>query len=169
MEAKINTLKRIQIPNRKIKNCAEQFKDAVKLLCSQPAGSGLVLPLITNAVFAIELYLKALNAQVIIADNKVSAEVNCQGHSLTTLFESLDKGVKKELGFCYKKSGVFSVHAQLGAVLKKYNNLYIKARYSFERDKRISGVSLTELIKLVNFFHNFVFSLPDREYIETKT
>ena len=161
----INTRKRIQIPNRKIKNCAEQFKDAAELLYSQPPGSGVVLPLITNAVFAIELYLKSLNAQIIIFGGKVSAEVNCRGHSLIKLFKSVDKDIKNQLVSYYKKSKLFSTYTQPGVILKKYNNIYTKVRFSFEKNSRVSSTSLTELMKLVNFFHDFVDSLQTKEYI----
>lgn len=173
----INTRKRIQIPNRKIKSCAEQFKNAAELLYSQPPGSGVVLPLITNAVFAIELYLKSLNAQIIcseeysfnslnIVGGKVSAKVNCRIHSLTKLFNSINKDIKKQLASYYKKSKLFSTTTQLGTILKKYNKLYTKARFSFEKNQSVSGTSLTELIKLVNFLHAFVDRLQYKEYIE---
>lgn len=173
----INTQKRIQIPNRKIKNCAEQFKNATELLYLQPLGSGVVLPLITNAVFAIELYLKSLNAQIIcneeyffnaldIAGGKVSAKVNCRIHPLTKLFNSINKDIKKQVVSYYKKSRLFSTTTQLGTILKKYNNLYTKARFSFEKNQSVSGTSLTELKKLVNFFHAFVDQLQHKEYFE---
>ena len=54
--------KRQEIPNAQVRDAAEQYEAARKLL-TQPPGSGILLPLMNVAAVAIELYLKSLSAK----------------------------------------------------------------------------------------------------------
>src|SRR5215831_18321384 len=56
--------KRMQVPDPQIKDAAEQYDDARQLLQQQPAGSGLLLPLLNTSVIAIELFLKSLSSHL---------------------------------------------------------------------------------------------------------
>ncbi|WP_421333398.1 hypothetical protein [Aeromonas sp. 603607] len=57
---------RLEIPNLMVLDSADQFYDGAKILNELPPGSGVLLPIITNAALALELYIKALNVRSVI-------------------------------------------------------------------------------------------------------
>lgn len=68
----------IEIPNRRIVGAADQYRDAVVLLFDyMKEKNDLVLPVLMNAAFAIELYLKSLNAENVYHDisDKIDADM----------------------------------------------------------------------------------------------
>lgn len=56
--------KRQEIPDAQIREAADQFEAARRLLAEQPRGGGVLLPLMNTAAMAIELYLKCLSAEL---------------------------------------------------------------------------------------------------------
>ena len=58
--------KRLEIPNIVVLDAAEQFYQSAKILKDMPPGSGVLLPMLTNAALAMELYIKSLNTLSVI-------------------------------------------------------------------------------------------------------
>ena len=101
--------KRQEIPDAQIRDAADQYEAARKILASEPPGAGVVLPLINTAAVAIELYLKCLSAELIHTPDKdfpdvsiVTAAPTRWGHQLTTLLEELSDELKQELEAAYR-------------------------------------------------------------------
>jgi len=100
--------KRRKIPDPQVRDVADQFDDARLLLDAQPPGSGLLLPLLNNAVVALELYFKSLGAVAIYTPcpgfpgrSIVTAEAEVKGHGLIDLLESIPDGVRQSLERAY--------------------------------------------------------------------
>jgi len=93
--------KRQEIPDPQVRDAADQFESARKLLDAQP-DSGLLLPLMNTAAIAIELYLKCLSAEKVYTDSgegwsKISAKPAIHCHVLTTLLDEVGGDVERKL------------------------------------------------------------------------
>jgi len=143
--------------NSQIKDAAQQYLKASNLLREQGAFSGVVLPLIVNAAFSIELFLKAANSSDIhnlILDDDcyvITAKPNKFGHGLSTLFESLDTRIRQDMSNKYTSE----VGGDLTQVLHKYSETFEKIRYIFEDSAAISSIDITELLAVANFMESY--------------
>ena len=95
--------KRRKFPDQQVRGVADQFDDA-RLLLAQLPGPGHLLPLLNNAVVALELYLKSLGAVVVYTPGPcspevsiVTAEAEIKGHGLIDIFESIPDDVRQPL------------------------------------------------------------------------
>ena len=94
--------KRQEIPDLQVRDTADQYEAARKLLGAQPPGSGLLLPLMNAAAVAIELYLKCLSAELVrtpVGDASfvVSVTLAQKGHVLTELLDKVAGDLRQDI------------------------------------------------------------------------
>jgi hypothetical protein len=103
---------RQEIPNSQIRDAAEQFMSAWKLLEKEPPMSGLLLPLVNTAALTIELYLKCLSSEVIYTPDDemegisiVTAEPpkieGRHSHTLVEIFNKIPEDYQLEINQAY--------------------------------------------------------------------
>jgi len=160
-----DNLRRVTIPNPQVKDAADQYCEAAFLLSQQPPGSGVLLPFLTTATFALELYLKSLNAEDVYhpLDSSVylvTAQSTERGHHLTRLFNSLDTELQDSLAAAFQQSELSASYSRLEGLLDRYNTLFVDSRYPFERTGILDNLRLDHLIGLVELLHDFVQNLP---------
>src|SRR2546423_582877 len=99
--------KRQEIPDPEVRDAADQFEKARKLLAESPPDSGLTLPLINMATVAIELYLKCLSAERVYESigggvSTVSAAPAVHSHRLTQLLDKAGPDLGKKLDRAFR-------------------------------------------------------------------
>ena len=162
---------RKEIPNPQIKDVADQYDAARRILLNQLPDSGVLSPLLNVSAVAIELYLKCLSAEVKhtpldddLETYIVSAQPISKSHALVCLFDAIPKGVRCDLSDAFEKSndscpGCFrSALGEIEGVLKY-------ARYHFEYEER-RQFDLKKLNSISAFLHKFVADLKPRERIQ---
>ncbi len=152
--------KRRKIPDPQVRDVADQFDAARLLLDAQPSGSGLLLPLLNNAVVALELYLKSLGAVAVYTPRSgspevqiVTAEAEVKGHGLIDLLESIPGDVRQSLEQAYTTRYTGRV---LRDDLKSYEGLFAASRYAFEKGNKPNKYALPLLRNLCSFLRDFV-------------
>jgi hypothetical protein len=167
--------KRQQIPDAQIRDAADQYEAARKLLAAQPPGAGVVLPLINTSAMAIELYLKRLSAELVYTSvddfaglSLVTAASTRTGHKLTLLFDELADGLKQDLEAAYKTDCFSPAGRTFREVIEGCQGAFVASRYPFEPGMNISNYPLRDLQVISEFLSDFISKLPPREYIEWK-
>jgi len=152
--------KRRKIPDPQVRDAADQFDDARLLLDAHPPESGPLLPLLNNAVVALELYLKSLGAVTVHTPvpsfpggSIVTAEAEVKGHGLIALLESIPDEVCESLERAYTARHTGRV---LRDDLKQYEGLFVASRYIFEKGKSLDKYPLSPLMDLCSFLRDFV-------------
>ena len=162
--------KRREIPDPKVRDAADQFDNARLLLAVQSPGSGLLLPLLNNAIIAIELYLKSLGSIVVCTPNPgfpecsiVTAEAEVKGHGLIDILESIPDDIRQALEqeYAAKHTG-----RMLRDDLNQYEGLFITSRYAFEKGKSLDKYPLPTLMDLCSFLRDFVSKMKPFDRIE---
>ncbi|MEZ6142477.1 MAG: hypothetical protein R3B84_18110 [Zavarzinella sp.] len=162
-----------EIPNRQILNAANEFRDVTNLLFDKLlAGHHCARPLCMVAAFAIELYLKSLNAKNVYSQDEtesmcgvyqVNAAPTKKEHSLTKLYKSIDEKLKANLREAYSNESCFSLFSTFESIIDEYDGLFVASRYSFDVNYDFGGkkgINITDLKNLVNFFGKFVIEMP---------
>jgi len=151
--------KRRNFPDHQVRDAANQFDDARLLLEAQPPGSGLLLPLVNNAVVALELYLKSLGAIAVYTPSPevsiVTAEAEVKGHGLILILESIPDDVRHSLEEAYTARYTDRV---LRDDLKKCEGLFVASRYAFEGNGSDS-YPFVPLRNLCSFLRDFVWKM----------
>ncbi len=149
-----------QVPNPQVRNAAEQFHEAYKLLASQPAFSGVLLAELHCAFIALELYLKALSAVEIEVPDPVLefgayvyAESQAKHHRLQHLYDLADSRDQERLDQAVAgKGSLRSSFSDARSALEAHNDLFMASRYPFEPQSSLKQVEmgrLTELLEAV--------------------
>ena len=155
-----------EIPNDHVAESANQFRDAANLLFREMLRLNCVSPVLVNAAFAIELFLKSLNAKNVYHPDSdglgylVTAQPE-KGHSLVKLYEGLDtevQGVLQKFYGAWERKGKASC---LKEALTLYDTIFVDWRYPFEGAMKNAGGSINGLIDLMNFFGRYVNVLRD--------
>jgi hypothetical protein len=154
-----------EIPNRHVWLLADAYLESAKVLYENKSQSGKLIPvIISNVCFSIELYLKALNSNIIneyisengkTIQNKEYVEVLKYGHALDRLFESLPEIYKEIL----KEQYLEEFENNIEDIFKKYSGLYVKVRYLFEKTFLIEKKSLPPLFKLADFMAKSLYNI----------
>jgi hypothetical protein len=158
-------------PNSVIRFHAQGFRHAAELLFQHQQH---LLPIYANSAFALELYLKSLNATETyipfsaegagIPVFKAFLKVNKKGHELIVQFDDLDGAFQEGLQAAYVEKPVVVGKLGVRDALEVYDNLFVLSRYGFENDsfEEIAkiGRPVDELICLVSVIGNYVDSLP---------
>ena len=170
--------KRQEIPDAQIRDAADQYEAARKLLADQPLGLGVLLPQMNVAAMAIELYLKCLSAELVhtpVDDfpglflvSATPALTGREGHKLSALFGQLSDDLKQDLEASFQSEYSKAVGQTFLEVLKRCEGAFATSRYSFEHGKNVSKYPLGELMFSAEFLSRFVSKLPPKEYIELK-
>ena len=162
---------RREIPNPQIRDAADQYEQARRLLENQPQGMGFLLPLMNSAAMAIELYLKCLAGKVIHVPERyglggyvVHAQANTGGHKFTTLMCAIEEDVRNLMESSYTKATGKELKHDLGTI----EETLVVSRYPYEPDKDPSRVSLQTLMSISEFLQSFVAHLEPRETIQWK-
>jgi hypothetical protein len=165
--------RRWEIPDAQIRDAADQYEAARKLLAMQPPFSGVLLPLINVATVAIELYLKCLSAELVHTPNKdfpncfiVSAAPTKWGHKLAPLFEAVSDDLKQDIEVAFKTEHSNGTGQTFLETLRRCEGAFAESRYPFEQDKDITKFPLGDLMFSSEFLGVFVSKLPPKEYIE---
>ena len=162
---------RREIPDPQIRDAADQFEEARKILRMQPPGTGVVLPMKNAAAMAIELYLKCLAAEVIHVPESansqgslVYAQASTRGHKFTKMFCRIDEDIRSQLEAVY----VEATDRELEHDLSTIEDALVVTRYPYEPGKDASRISLQTLASISEFLRKFVASLEPRETIQWK-
>ena len=151
-----------RIPNSQVKDAADQFDQARRILQEHGPGTGVLLPQLHAAAMALELYLKSL-ASYDTPDGDTSevhivrATPDSQTHSLTDLLSRVPANYRDALLDAFRSREFEHVKGSLSDVLKPFNDLLVSSRYPFHQGLK-SGL-LEVLTELVDFFHDFVSGL----------
>ena len=155
----------IEIPNPQIADAAYQYEEVARLLLRQLPQHNCVLPLLTIAAFAVELFLKSLNAKTVYISleeelgegaYRLSAKPIAQGHRLKQLFDKLPDDIKSRLEVFCNSSAIGRRFATIGSALEQFNGMFVDSRYIFEQGKTLGNSSIEGLVDLASFFREFV-------------
>ncbi|WP_120512952.1 hypothetical protein [Photobacterium salinisoli] len=154
MNDKTYQYERIEIPNSSVLDSADQFYDGAEFLRQLPPMSGVLLPMITNAALAIELYIKSLCVRSIIKDYKnfgngvyggrVTEEPLTKGHDLSSLLLIVGNEVIDNIDSLHADGAIQYSFSELVQLVKPYDKLFVEARYSYENDA-LSNLDITGL------------------------
>ena len=160
---------RREIPNLQIKDAADQYEQARKILSRQPPGTGVLLPMMNAAAMAIELYLKCLAGEVIyvperddLQSSKVYAQASKGRHEFTRIFRTIDEDVRYQMKSAYVKATDRKFKHDLSTI----EEALVISRYPYEPDKDRSRINLQTLASISEYLEKFVASLEPRETIE---
>ena len=162
---------RREIPNPEIRDAADQYQQARRILGKQPPGTGILLPLMNNAAMAIEPYLKCLADEVIhvpesdeLQSFEVYAQANTGGHRFTAILLAIDEDVRNTMESTYVKA----TDRELKHDLTTIEEALVVSRYPYEPDKDLSRISLQTLMSISEFLQSFVAGLEPRQSIQWK-
>lgn len=164
-------VKRQEIPDPQILGAASQYAQACRVLVPQ---TGVLLPLMNVAVMAVELYLKALSAEMIHVKDELMPDVSRvyaeprHGHELVPLLDVIPDDVRTELFDAFEAELGRTWGVDLGNVLKEFDGALISSRYPFEYGVDITEYNSGRLVRMVEFLSRFVERLLPREYIVWK-
>ncbi|HGS5597877.1 TPA: hypothetical protein ACMDVU_004590 [Vibrio parahaemolyticus] len=154
MHDKTYQYEKIEIPNSSVLDSADQFYDGAEFLRQLPPMSGVLLPMITNAALAIELYIKSLCVRSIIKDYKnfgngvyggrVTEEPLTRGHDLSSLLLIVGSEVIDNIDSLHADGAIQYSFSELVQLVKPYDKLFVEARYSYENDA-LSNLDITGL------------------------
>jgi hypothetical protein len=160
----------IEIPNDQVANAAGQYRDAANLLFQPSRQRICVLPLLANAAFSVELYLKSLNAKHVyhaeegfegyrVTAKPISSK-GSKGHSLAFLFKGLDEATKQSINESYSSFSKRKEFVSVETALDTYDAVFLNSRYAFEDESECCAGSVDGLVELANFFGSYVENLP---------
>ncbi len=160
---------RREIPDPQIRDAADQYEQARKILRMQPPGTGVVLPMMNAAAMAIELYLKCLAAKVIHVPEGASpqaslvyAQASARGHQFAKMFRRIDDDIRSRMEAIYVKA----TDREFQHDLRTIEDALVATRYPYEPDNDLLRVSFETLMSISEFLQNFVASLEPRETIQ---
>ncbi|SDL57707.1 hypothetical protein SAMN05660337_3307 [Maridesulfovibrio ferrireducens] len=148
-----------EIPDPCVLDVADQFYKGAMVLHGQPAFSGVVVPMITNAVLSLELYIKSLNTISVIKEyedfgngvkgGKVTGVPRVKVHTLSLLLGAIPKEVIDNINEIYAEGASKYSFDDLIELVKKYDTLFVDVRYSFENDV-LAGFNFVDLFNCID-------------------
>lgn len=94
----------------------------------------VLYPIIVNISFSCELFIKCL-----LAKNKAPTK----GHNLKELFDELDNEQRQQIKTLTKEN-------DFDIVLKNHSDFFVKYRYVYEKDNKITNVNLSFMFAFAN-------------------
>ena len=168
---------RMEIPNDRIRNHAQQYREVVEDLFYRPGGPNPnPAPLFTCCSLALELFLKALTAENVYEDlgarygnlfkgsYQITARYLGREHKLSQIFQQVPAAIQQKLGAAFSKQPPFPGAATLVEVLTRYDHLFINSRYSYETDQLSFDGPINDLVRLVTWLGTQLEAMP-REMI----
>jgi len=162
-------LRRYRIPNPQIKDVADQFYEARRILAQHGREVGTALPELHSAVMAIELYLKSLASRDVAIGEPgdvyvVRAKPDSQTHSLTDLLSRVPNDVRDTLLSAFRARSFQHVKGGLNDALKPFNALLEASRYPFDKGLE---TDYEHLVELTDFIAEFVQELePANRFVD---
>lgn len=163
---------RREVPDPQVKDAADQFNTARRILADQGPGTGVLLPTINAAAMAIELYLKSLAAEKVYAPDpnpaggsEVRAQAAATKHELSYLYDAMDAKLRVDLERAFAGSAGFT-GTSLRDSLLKCGGAFVESRYPFEPGKDVSRFDLSTLNRIAAFLADFIADLPRSETVE---
>lgn len=157
-----------ECPDPYILEAADDFADGARAV-SPPANMRCVRSYFVMSCFAIELYLKSLNAEVetrpvpgVPGAVQLGSKSRKRGHSLVALFDALDQHIKDDIERLYGQAAPAGA-SQFRTALEPYDRVFEKFRYSFELDNAMSGLNVTQLARLLSTLRAFSHGSVDPE------
>ncbi|MDA2934953.1 hypothetical protein MYX82_11515 [Acidobacteria bacterium AH-259-D05] len=160
------------IPDPQVKDAADQYESARKLLASRSPGSGVLLPLMNVAAVAIELYLKCLSAELVHTPDHMVSGVSVvsakpvKGHILTRLFDEIFDDLQRDLERTFRTECPGHGELSFREALERCEGAFAESRYPFEQGSNISKYSLELLLCCSQFLEKYVAAREPSEYIE---
>ncbi len=158
-----------EIPNRHIRDAAEQHRKCTEFLFKNLQVHQCILPIYVGGAFALELFLKSLNARLVYEADpyiddafSVTSEPNMRDHSLPVLFAGIAPKFQEGLRSANKSA------TPIEALLKDFD-VFIPARYPFEkqqREKFPTNRSINALVALLVAVGDYVSGLPVDRFLE---
>lgn len=157
-----------EIPNPYILHQAREFRNATKTLKENKSSlQSLSVPIVVNAIFSLEMYLKSFTADITmysIENSQFNLEINTevfiQSHNPLIIFNKISEENKKIIEDKFKN---FSNNEDIKDKLKIYENTFIAFRYPFDKkSKNNLHLCIDDLIELLDFFENTVNSFKIR-------
>jgi hypothetical protein len=147
---------RQEIPDPQIKDAADQFEQARRILNS-PGQQGVLLPLLNNASMAVELYLKSLCAATPAPGSEWSKvnPVPPRKHLLERLFDAIPIDHRERLENDFRERNSF----ELREMLRSYEGLFQESRYAFEKEYDVQRYPLGPLMILSEFLCDYISHL----------
>ena len=159
-----------EVPNSEVAHTAQQFRQAANLMSKDKLVCYLNIPLMCNAAFALELYLKSLNTNNVYLPDPDAVPGTCymvfsmpnkKGHVLTEQYDELLPELKKLLDDAYAQMPVVAHASTFREALAAYDDVYVSSRYWFDpKYPRGFGPNITALIDLVNLVGECIETLP---------
>lgn len=164
---------RTQVPDQQIRDVADQYEEARRLLWALPPGSGVLHPAINASIIAVELYLKSLTSESVhvplkdeIDGARVYSKPQVPNHRLEEIYDAIKPELKPEIEQQFRLSGVGRPQESLRDTLERFQGLFAISRYPFEPQADPSGFELSLLMQLSEFLHRFVAQLEPADIIE---
>lgn len=160
---------RQEIPDASIKDAADQYESARRILLAGAPNRGVLLPLMNVDAMAVELYLKCLSAEVeftAIEDDiggHLVTSAPKRGHVLVPLFDQIpgDLRAALEREFRTRLEGL-----ELRDALRRCDGVLAASRYPFERDADLTKYPFDLLMRCSEFFADFVATLQPHDRIQ---
>lgn len=160
---KTETFQIPEIPNRYILHNANIYYESAQIIANNNTEIGRYSPvIITTLCFSIEMYLKSLNAVLVLDfgnqntnEFKIIEEYSTvpkHDHDLIDLYDILKNDIKTILQFEYAKTRLSSEYKTIDDIIRKYSKQYVTCRYIFERNGSNKTIDLTNLQCLSDFF-----------------
>lgn len=167
----IHRKRRQEIPDAQIKDAADQYEEARRILSVLPPGTGVLLPELNCTLIAIELYLKSLAAERIFTPEEdgvqlVTARSLRGGHGLSVLLDALQEPIRSRLDQAgdqeFQDLGLTFRNA-----IERCDGIFQASRYSYEWGKgsKIREAPLDLLHRCSDFLSRYVAELEPQEYI----
>lgn len=146
-------------PNVNVRHIADAFRDvALNMRDHHPEYVPRPVVSLANGAFALELYLKSLNAALTLG-NQVHGEstVLRRGHDPSKLYDALWAPVRAYLDGKYATSSLSATHPNLRTLLAAYDGVFEDERYVFEGNyDAITADQCVELLALLDFMHGTI-------------
>ncbi|MGY3856258.1 hypothetical protein [Aeromonas intestinalis] len=156
---------RLDIPNIVVLDAAEQFYQSAKILKDMPPGSGVLLPMLTNAALAMELYIKSLNTLSVIENYEkysdgsegcvVTEKTGTREHDLSVILSNVDNAIKINIGDLFNNGRIQHSFDELIELVKPYDKLFVRSRYSYEK-LGLPTISIAELFYCIESIRDLV-------------
>lgn len=166
-------MSRSKIPDPQVRDAAEQYDDARKLLRQQPRGFGVLLPLLNTAAVAVELFLKSLSSKLVHTPSGnvegmsiVHAIPEMKHHRLAELLDNIQDDVRTKLESSFADYMTDQAGTTLRDSLIPYEGLFAVSRYPFEPATDVGKYPLDLLMELSAFLRTFVANLKPIDRIE---
>jgi hypothetical protein len=177
MVSKAPWTKRQQIPNLQVKEPADAFEAASRLLYKdmmRPDGETM-LPFLNVSIMAVELYLKSLSSSSVFVPTAwdpdmeaVHASPDAPTHNLKRVFNAIPADVQQKIEDAFKKWPSYEGKPFVDR-LAPYEKLFMASRYSFDPNLSVDGILIDRLVDVVKFLKQFVGELEPAELITWPT